>query len=83
MAEAEEAEEPLLFGDEPATHQRAVAALAAVASAQREVLVLRYLDGLPVAEVAAAVGRSVAAVESLLARGRASFRRAYAEAGDG
>jgi RNA polymerase sigma-70 factor (ECF subfamily) len=47
------------------------------------VLVLRYLDGLSVPEIAATVGRSVAAVESLVARGRVSFKRAYDEAGDG
>ena len=62
---------------------RTDAALAAVPSPQREALVLRYLDGLSVPEVAAALGRSVGATESLLTRGRASFRRGYREAGDG
>lgn len=54
----------------------AIAALAAVPSRQREALVLRYLDGMSVAEVAAELGGSVDAVESLLRRGRATFRRA-------
>jgi DNA-directed RNA polymerase specialized sigma24 family protein len=40
---------------------------------------LRHLDGLSVPEVAATLERSVEAVESLLARGRVSFRRAYTE----
>lgn len=62
-------------GDEAAS-ARALAALAAVPSSQREALVLRYLDHLPVPEIARELGRSVHAVESLLARGRASFRRA-------
>ena len=57
--------------------RRAVAALAQVPAAQRAALVLTHLDGFSAAEAAQALGRSVEAVESLLARGRASFRRAY------
>jgi RNA polymerase sigma-70 factor (ECF subfamily) len=59
------------------TRERTLAALAAVPPAQRGVLVLHYLDELPVADVAELIGRSVHATESLLARGRASFRAAY------
>ena len=62
--------------------ERTLTALAAVPVAQREALVLRYLDGLSVPEVAATLGRSVHAVESLLVRGKASFKRCYAEAND-
>ena len=43
---------------------------------QRAALVLHYLDDLPVAEIAVALNRSEAAVESLLARGREGFRHA-------
>jgi len=43
----------------------------------RAVLTLRYLDDLPVADVAGLVGRSVHAAEGLLVRARAAFRRAY------
>jgi RNA polymerase sigma-70 factor (ECF subfamily) len=46
------------------------------------VLTLRYLDGLPVAEVAAHLGRTVHATEALLVRARIAFRRAY-DAGEG
>jgi RNA polymerase sigma-70 factor (ECF subfamily) len=53
--------------------------LAVLPSAQRAALLLRHVDGYSVAEVAAVLGRSVEAVESLLARGRAGFRRAYEE----
>lgn len=60
---------------------RALSALAAVPPSQRIALVLRHADGLSVPEVAAALGRSVEAVESLLSRGRAGFRRAYGESG--
>ena len=63
----------------PETDDRALAALAAVPAAQRVALVLRHVDGLSVPEVATALGRSIEAVESLLARGRVGFRRAYAE----
>ncbi|HXY17057.1 MAG TPA: RNA polymerase sigma factor [Gaiellaceae bacterium] len=60
--------------------ENAVAALAAVPVSQRIALVLRHLDGLSVPEIAAELGRSVEAVESLLARGRVGFKRAYLEA---
>ena len=42
-------------------------------------LTLRYLDGLPVPEVAAHLGRSVHATETLLVRARAALRRVYEE----
>jgi DNA-directed RNA polymerase specialized sigma24 family protein len=62
---------------------RALAALAKVPSPQREALALRHLDGMSVPQVAAALRRSVEATESLLARGRVKFRRAYLESHDG
>jgi RNA polymerase sigma-70 factor (ECF subfamily) len=56
------------------------AALARVSAPQRAALTLRYLDGLPVREVADHLGRSVHATETLLARARAALRRIYLEA---
>lgn len=47
----------------------------------RAVLTLRYLDALPVPEVAAHLDRTVHATEALLVRARAAFRRIY-EAGN-
>jgi RNA polymerase sigma-70 factor, ECF subfamily len=47
----------------------------------RAALTLRYLDGLPVAQVARALGRTGPATEALLARARAAFRRRYAAIG--
>jgi RNA polymerase sigma-70 factor (ECF subfamily) len=44
----------------------------------RMVLTLRYLDDLPVPEVAVLIDRTVHATEALLVRARAAFRRAYA-----
>jgi len=52
-------------------------AMAQLPSDQRLALLFRYLDGLSVREVARAIGRSEKATESLLARGREGFRRAY------
>jgi RNA polymerase sigma-70 factor (ECF subfamily) len=46
-------------------------------------LALRYLDDLSVPEVADALGRSVHATESLLARARRAFRTSYTEQTDG
>jgi RNA polymerase sigma-70 factor (ECF subfamily) len=43
----------------------------------RAVLTLRYLDGLPVPEVARTLGRTVHATESLLARARTAYRHSY------
>ena len=60
-----------------ATRERTLAALASLPTAQRGVLVLHYVDELPVAEVADAIGRSLHATESLLARARKAFRTAF------
>jgi RNA polymerase sigma-70 factor, ECF subfamily len=43
----------------------------------RLALTLRYLDGLPVPEVARLLDRTLHATEALLVRARAAFRRAY------
>ncbi len=43
----------------------------------RTALTLRYLDGLPVPEVARLLDRTLHATEALLVRARAAFRRAY------
>lgn len=55
--------------------------LDALPALQRAALVLRYLDDLAVAEVARVLGKSIHATESLLARGKENFRRAYPEVG--
>jgi len=51
--------------------------LAAQTGTHRAALTLRYLDGLPVPDVARVLGRTVAATEALLVRARAAFRRTY------
>jgi RNA polymerase sigma-70 factor (ECF subfamily) len=79
--QADELEDELLVPDEEEARERATAALASVAASQRAALVLCYVDGFSVREAAAILGKGDEAVESLLARGRASFKRAYLEAG--
>ena len=56
--------------------------LASLPAAQRAALVLRYVDDLPVADVARTLGRSVHATESLLARARTAVGREIQERGD-
>jgi len=53
-----------------------------LAPQHRAALTLRYLDDLPVPEVAAHLERSLHATEALLVRARTAFRRAYEEADD-
>jgi RNA polymerase sigma-70 factor (ECF subfamily) len=57
-------------------------ALARLGAHHRVALTLRYLDGLPVPEVADQLGRTVHATEALLVRARLAFRRTYGEPDD-
>ena len=59
------------------------AALDQLSGEHRIALLLRYLDGLSVREVARALGRSESATESLLVRAREAFRHAYGDPGHG
>lgn len=79
-------------GDEPAMTDpwevhldvvRARDTLAQLAPHHRGALVLRYLDDLPVSEVAAVLNRTEHSTEGLLVRARAAFRRAYRDSGEG
>lgn len=51
--------------------------LAVLGPHHRSALTLRYLDGLPVREVAACLGRTEGATEVLLVRAKAAFRARY------
>lgn len=73
---AEPAEDPWQAQLDVAT---AHAALSRLSAQHRAALTLRYLDGLPVADVAGELGRSVHATETLLVRARAALRRVYEE----
>jgi RNA polymerase sigma-70 factor, ECF subfamily len=67
--------------DEELDAIRARIALAELGPHHRAALTLRYLDGLPVPDVAGCLGRTVHATEALLVRARAAFRRVYREEG--
>jgi RNA polymerase sigma-70 factor, ECF subfamily len=56
---------------------RARAALARLAPQHRSALTLRYVDDLPVQQVAGLLGRTVHATEALLVRARREFRAVY------
>ena len=59
--------------------QAVYAALAELNAFQRAALTLKYLDGLPVAQVADQLGRSLHATETLLARARSALGHVYRE----
>jgi RNA polymerase sigma-70 factor (ECF subfamily) len=56
---------------------RAREVLGRLGAHHRAALTLRYLDGLPVPEIARHLDRTVHATEALLVRARAAFRRIY------
>lgn len=61
---------------------RALVTLRRLPASYQAVISLRYLDGLPVSQVAVEMGKTLHATESLLARARAAFRRDYLEVED-
>jgi RNA polymerase sigma-70 factor (ECF subfamily) len=63
--------------DERLDAMRARETLGSLAPHHRAALTLRYVDDLPVPEVAAQLERSLHATEALLVRARKAFRRAY------
>ncbi|MEX0787132.1 MAG: RNA polymerase sigma factor [Dehalococcoidia bacterium] len=81
--EAHHSDAQFFTGNEEGWHDQALATLGSIPVSQRAALVLRYLDDMSVPEVARAIGRSVRATESLLARGRENFKRLYLEVADG
>jgi RNA polymerase sigma-70 factor (ECF subfamily) len=77
-ADGDDTEDPW---DEAIDAIRARTTLDALGPHHRAALTLRYLDGLPVPDVADCLGRTVHATEALLVRARAAFRRCYREEG--
>lgn len=59
------------------TGMRAVGVLERLGDHHRAALTLRYVDGLPVPEVAELMGRTIHATEALLVRARSAFRKLY------
>lgn len=67
-------EDPLLD-----TRERVNTALAQIPGLQARALVMKYVHGKSVREIAVGLGKSEKAVESLLSRGREAFRRHFQE----
>jgi RNA polymerase sigma-70 factor (ECF subfamily) len=82
-AVAGELTDPLDEWDIVLDRQLANEVLGSLATPHRAVLTLRYLDGLPVKEVAAMLERTPGATEALLTRAKAAFRASYEERGAG
>jgi RNA polymerase sigma-70 factor (ECF subfamily) len=76
----ESADDPDLFHH--ADRQLMLEVMRALPPMQQSALALRYLDDLPVAEVARLMGRTPTAAQSLLARSRDAFLQRYREALD-
>jgi RNA polymerase sigma-70 factor (ECF subfamily) len=71
------ADQPSNSGPPAETRLAVLDALGQLAPDQRLALTYRYLDQLPVREIAEALGRTESATESLLSRARDAFREAY------
>jgi RNA polymerase sigma-70 factor, ECF subfamily len=75
--EAEALNDPVDDWDVRLDAMAAQRALADLGAHHRSALTLRYLDGLPVRDVAGCLGRTEGATEVLLVRARAAFRDRY------
>ncbi len=64
----------IVTSDDPNADSGVTAALASLTPEHRTALVLRYVDDLPVSDIARTLGRSVRATESLLVRARTALR---------
>ena len=80
LAEPGRVEDPW---EEAVDRIRAHEVLGRLGAHHRAALTLRYLDGLPVSEVARHLDRTVHATEALLVRARAAFRQMYGETQEG
>jgi RNA polymerase sigma-70 factor (ECF subfamily) len=69
-------------GDDVERRDEIVRALGRLPAVHRQVLVLKYLDGLAVAEIAEEMGRTPIQVQSLLQRAREGLRRQLGEGED-
>ena len=83
LAELWEGAEPVADTGEPVDALHVQQVLGRLVPHHRAALVLRYVDGLPVPEVAVLLERSVHATESLLVRAKAAYRHAAADCDTG
>ena len=80
LEELWEQTEPPIDANDPVDVLHVRDTLARLTPHHRAALVLRYVDGLPVPEVAALLDRSVHATESLIVRAKAAYRHAEGSA---
>jgi RNA polymerase sigma-70 factor, ECF subfamily len=71
-------DDPIDLWDQPLDAMLAHDVLTTLAPQHRGALTLRYIDDLPVADVARLLGRTLGATEVLLVRARRAFRATYA-----
>ncbi|MCB9379169.1 MAG: sigma-70 family RNA polymerase sigma factor [Acidimicrobiaceae bacterium] len=79
MEELWAAADPPAGSDDPVDALHVRETMARLTPHHRLALTLRYLDGLPVVQVASHLSRSLHATESLLVRARAAYRQAAAD----
>jgi RNA polymerase sigma-70 factor (ECF subfamily) len=79
LEDVADVESPVEAGDSAIDASVGLLALQRLGPHHRAALTLRYVDGLPVAEVARELARGLHATEALLQRARRAFRRAYEE----
>jgi len=72
-----EASEPGAIADAAATREAVLTALDRLPQHHRMFLMMHYVDGISVPELAGLIGKSVAATESVLARARRAFKEHY------
>jgi len=68
--------DPVHAVDRRLDHQSLTSALKRISDEQRDVVILRFLAGLPIAEVASALGKSENAIKGLQRRGLIGLREA-------
>lgn len=70
------------LGEDMERRDEVVRALGRLSPLHRQVLVLKYLDGMPVEQIAGETGRTRVQVQSLLQRARDNLRRELEHSGD-
>ena len=76
-------EDPVAMIEQKSEVEDLAAALEKLPRAQKEVISLRFIAGMPIAEVAKTLGKSEGTVKALQFNGTASLRKFFAGAGNG
>jgi len=76
-------EDPVAMIEQKSEVEELAAALEKLPRAQKEVISLRFIAGMPIAEVAKTLGKSEGTVKALQFNGTASLRKIFSGAGNG